>query len=169
MGTVRLKFFSFFTAILLLGLALLQGCQQQCQPTPTTPFLHLEDATWRAASTTNPSLTITKFDFIELQFSRDFTGKVIKVVQNQEYTNPPIETFTWAVPDDTQGSGLLRIQYSTPGSGTGADATPPQVIATDDYQFDLTTELDLTEQETGYTWRFVPMTGVVDPDSNCTF
>jgi hypothetical protein len=150
---------------------MLTGCQKKCQPPAVNAFKNLSETTWRAVETSNPKVQITRFDFIELKFERDFTGSVIKVVANQEFAEQPIEVFTWAVPENTQGSGPLRIQYSTPGTdgSDGNAAAPPQVVSTEDYYFSLGRELNLSETKTGYSWRFVPMTGIVDPDTNCTF
>jgi hypothetical protein len=167
----RLTFISVITIPLVAAFVFLPACQPKCQPPATKTFQHLSDSSWRAVETTNPHVTITKFDFIEIQFKRDFTGDVLVVKQNQEFQNP-VEVFTWAVPDNTQGSGPLRIQYSTPGDpGNGQDqaATPPEQLDTEDYTFNLTNQLELTETKTGYYWRFVPMAGIVDPDTNCTF
>ena len=157
---------------MLIGLAWLPACQQQCQPPSTTVYQNVEDTPWRAISTTNPNVTITNFDFIVLSFSNDFTGSVVLVKNNLEYENPPIETFTWVVPAGTQGSGTMRIQYSSGASqdpNAGTDGSTSTVIATDDYQFSLSNQLQMTEVQTGYSWVFVPMVGIVDPDTNCTF
>jgi len=171
MGNTRFKFITACFGPLLIALAFLPACQKKCQPVAAQAFKHLAETTWRAVETSNPKVSITKFDFIEMAFKRDFTGDVIVVKQNLEFNEKPVEVFTWAVPDGTQGSGQLRIQYSTPGDAgqNGAQPTPPEIFSTDDYVFALGTELTLDEVKTGYHWRFVPMSGIVDPDSDCVF
>lgn len=165
MTTARLHILlrAFVAGIFLVTLALAAGCQQLCQQPTATPYQNLDATTWRLVSTSDPSpayQSLSKNTFLIMSFTIDFKGSVNKVVNNDQFDNP-ILTFEYNV---DPSNNILVIQYTTTDQGAqSGDAGTVQ------YNYTLSSELDLTDSTHGYTYRYIPFQGVVQPDSNCTF
>ena len=145
------------------------GCQKKCQPPAAQRFRFLRETPWRLVETNNPSQAyrnLTRTTFQIWEFRVNFTGDVKKVENNDEFDTPILE-FKWNV--DT-ASRILRIRFSTVDTGEGEEGqSTSEVVGTTDYYYELSNELNLQEVRRGYTYRFVPFQGVVDPDNDCTF
>ncbi len=157
-------------AMVLVTVAL-TSCKK-CQQPPEQPFRYLEESPWRLAESTNPKDVgkVTNTNFIILSFIQNGTGDVKRVKDNDQY-DTPLYTIQWIA--DT-GQDLLRIKYTKGIANTDAvDPDVPQPAADEgsvvDYSYSIGRELELTETRTGYYYRFVPFTGVVYPDQDCTF
>ncbi len=153
----------------LVSLALAAGCQKKCQQAAPTPFQHLRDTPWRLVETNNPSSqykNLSRHTFIIMDFTIDFKGDVKKVVNNDQF-DTPILTFDYNIsPDDHQ----LVIRYSASGDSGGQQSQSSTIGAgTTNYQYALSTDLQLVDQKKGYFYRYVPFQGVVDPESTCAF
>lgn len=165
---------SILNSVILLVALLCIGCQQQCQQTTQTAYSSLADTPWRMIKTSDPSIqTLDRFNFRIMQFNRNFTGAVNLVQDNDQY-DVPILSFVWARVSTANSS--IRLKYSDvtgqaadPTQATGTSPTTPTTTGTYDYTYSLTGNLQLTENQRGYQYQFVPFLGVVDPDSKCSF
>ncbi len=147
--------------LFLIALAPL-ACGRLCQSgTETQSFRSLAETPWRLAQSSDPqvSRTLTNFNFLIVTFARNNTGDIKRVLDNDQYETP-VQTLVW-VPD--VANGTLRIQYTSAGSTEAGDA------GTFDYRYTLNRQLEMTDKATGYTYRYVPYKGIVDPDTVCTF
>jgi hypothetical protein len=160
-------------SLLSLGalLVLLPGCQKKCQPPVTERFQTLSETQWRLVETTDRSVKgLDRFNFLIYNFARNFSGNIQQVRYNDLFETP-FKTFNWNVNPDS-GELVLRYQEIAPpatdgtqsGGGTTSRQGPTDVF----YSYDLGRELELFDQRGNY-YRFVPFTGVVDPDSSCVF
>ncbi len=161
----HLSFILFCT--LLLGV----GCQKKCQQ-PSEPAKTITEKPWRLVETTNPGVKNNdRFTFIILQFERDFSGAVKRVVNNREF-DKPVRVLKYNLATDNGRSGNIIIEFKNPpaeGEGetpaTGAD----EGTEVSEYEYSLGRDLTMTELKTGYTYYYVPYEGIIDPDENCTF
>jgi hypothetical protein len=157
-------------ACLCLAIALV-GCNKKCQVPPSQPFTTLTATDWRLIETNAPKLTnkVDNFNTEILSFKTNFEGDLKSLSTNNE--SAPIDVFTYKVPS----SGMLRITFSqappTAQQGQGATGTTGTGTsqAPIDYNYELSNSLTMTEVATGYTYHYVPFTGIVNPDDNCTF
>jgi hypothetical protein len=157
---------TYFAAIFLVLLSTV-ACQRRCQPASTELFASVTQTQWRLAQTTDPTVseTLDNFNFLIVQFGSNGTGAVNRVVSNDMFETP-IATILW-VPNAK--SQLMRIQYSSvPAEGSTQSGTQGD-LGTFDYRYELGRELELFEQQTGNYYRYVPFTGVVNPDTECQF
>lgn len=147
------------------------ACQRQCQP-PGEVFTTISATPWRLVSTNNPDFkNNNRFTFIIMEFGKDFSGSVKKVVNNREFETP-VSLVKYNVETESGRSGTLRIAYSEVAGGgedLGGEATAGEVTEITDYTYQVGRKLNLTEVKAGYTYEFVPYVGIVDPDSNCSF
>lgn len=148
------------TLVLLFGAA----CQKKCQPAEAKAFKSLVDTPWRLVESSDPDVAreLDRFNFLIVTFSRNNTGVVNRVVDNDQY-DTPIMQLVW-VPDPQ--ARMLRIQYS---SSTFNDGTGAGDAGTFDYFYALGRQLEMYESDRGYYYRYVPFKGIVDPDSSCVF
>lgn len=164
------RHFSSLWKGLWLGLACvfaLTGCQKKCQAPVTQKFQTLAETQWRLVETSDASVkNLDRFNFLIYNFARNFSGNIQQVRYNDLFETP-FKTFNWNINPDTQQL-VIRYQDIAPpveGEGTGSS----RASATDSlYSYDLNRELELYDQSGNY-YRFVPFTGVVDPDSTCVF
>jgi hypothetical protein len=157
---------------LVLGLGL-SACQKKCQPPVTQKFQTLAESQWRLVETNDASVKgLDRFNFLIYNFARNFSGNIQQVRFNDLFETP-FKTFNWNINPDSQQL-VIRYQDIAPPTDAPADgATGSTTIArqgpTDSfYSYDLGRELELYDQRGNY-YRFVPFTGVVDPDSTCIF
>jgi hypothetical protein len=172
---------SFFLAIIFM-LGALGACQKKCQAPPVEPFKTVTEQQWRLVETSDPNpqfRTLSRTNFLIMTFKRNFTGD-IKRVENNDLYETPVATFKYNVDSDLHRirMEMMIVQASLPtdkggGGGTeqqqsqgGQVSTQSSVI---DYYYDLTREFALTGTQSGFYYRFVPFSGVVDPDSKCEF
>lgn len=148
------------------------GCQRKCQAAATQRFQTLSETQWRLVETTDAQVqNLDRFNFLIFNFSRNFSGNVQRVVFNDLYETPVL-TFNWNI----SNNGTLLVKYSNiqgggdplAGGGEGGPSQP-RSVATTEYFYDLGRELELYDAATNAYYRFVPFTGVVDPDSDCVF
>jgi len=149
---------------LVLAMALVGACGKKCQPPVTQKFQTLSETQWRLVETSDSSVkNLDRFNFLIYNFSRNFSGNIQQVRYNDLFETP-FKTFNWNINPDTQQL-VIRYQDIAPP----ADGSTSRQGATDSlYSYDLNRELELYDQRGNY-YRFVPFTGVVDPDSSCTF
>lgn len=153
---MRLAKYLFLVALTPLA------CGRQCQPaTETQSFRSLVETPWRLVQSSDPQVSrnLTNFNFLILTFGRNNTGDIKRVVDNDQFETP-VQTLVW-VPD--VASGTLRIQYTSAGSSQAGDA------GTFDYRYTLNRQLEMIDIGKGYTYRYVPFRGIVDPDTVCSF
>ncbi len=160
-------------AIALLGVTLLtSACGKRCQAPEAATFKSVVETPWRLVESNDPQVTkeLDNFNFLILQFNRNNTGDVKRVVDNDQYDSP-VMTLVW-VPDGT--AKVMRIQYSSVSGEAfnnldqvGAAGEGDQ--GTYDYNYKLGRQLEMTEKNRGYYYRYVPFKGIVDPDNVCTF
>lgn len=150
------------SAMLLSGF----GCQKKCQQSKVR-YSSLVDTQWRLVETTDPDILeagLSNFDFQVFTFTSNGAGTINQVISNELYQSP-IATLVWVPnpPDKT-----VRIEYT---SAAVPNQTPPQPgdLGTFDYVEMLGTDLKLTDQNRGFYYRFVPFTGIVNPDTVCVF
>lgn len=170
MKTLGLK--SVLMTFLGLGLVLLlPACQKACQP-PGEVATTISNNPWRLIKTTNPEFkNNNRFTFIIMEFAKDFSGSVKKVVNNREFETP-VSLLKYNVETDSGRSGTLRVAFSEVaggGEGGSGEASAGEVTEITDYTYKVGRNFYLQEVKTGYTYEFVPYIGIVDPDSNCTF
>jgi hypothetical protein len=161
---------------LVIGLSALllvsTGCQKLCQQPATQAFTSITQTQWRLVSTTDPKVSpnLTNFTFLIWTFSTNFTGQILKVINNEQYNNP-VFTFQFNV---DPSSNIILIDYQTPATATTnangqATAGTPTDNGTFQYTYSLNVTLDLNDTTEGYTYHFVPFEGVVNPDEACSF
>jgi len=160
-----------FMALLIIGLTGLgTSCQKRCQAPAEAPFETITATPWRLVKTSNTDVIplneggnlISKFDgrldFLIFEFTESpAAGEVRQVENNEELETPVLLIDIFRADPDT---GELAIRYVSPIDGS----TQVEI-----YDYDLDIELNLRERRTGFTYEFLPFTGVVPPDSNCTF
>ena len=151
--------------------------EKKCQRPAEQSFNSLTDAEWRLVETNDPNPNFKKLNnttFFIFTFAKNYTGAVNNVINNDKYDNP-VRTFKYNI---DPASNLIRIKYEIPtsdgGSGAsspdGADpSTAPDNTPPIDYVYELKRDLTLTNSFNGAYYRFVPFTGIVDPDNQCTF
>lgn len=173
MNTLRRRFFALVTLTLLWVAG--PACQRKCQPPSDERPTTITANPWRLVDTNDPTLAKanTKYTFYVISFAQDFSGDMKKVVNNREFETP-INTLKYNLETDNGRSGFMRVAYFEVGAGAEGDiggevqaaSEPSQTV---DYEYTLTRELNLTASRSGYSYRFVPYVGIVDPDNNCTF
>ncbi len=142
---------------IVLPLVFSVSCQKACQPSTGTAATSLTAAQWRLTGSNDPQFSgVNKYTFLIFQFARDFTG-TIESIQNNATDGSQPESFSYNV-QSTGSSGTLRISY-------GSEL---QSATTIDYQYQLGQNLTLTTRQ-GLYYKFVPYSGVVEPDSTCTY
>lgn len=145
------------------------ACQRRCQAPSTQTFRSVTETQWRLVETTDAKLLedLDNFNFEILQFAANSTGAINRVVNNEQFETP-IATIAW-VPN-TQAKSM-RIQYTSVPVSTGENTTAPKAgdLGTFDYNYKLGRDLQMQELRTGNFYRYVPFTGVVSPDIDCTF
>jgi hypothetical protein len=148
------------------------GCQKKCQQPAQQAFTSITQAQWRLVSTTDPKVSpnLTNFTFLIWSFSNNFTGQIVKVINNEQYNNP-VFTFQFNV---DPSANVILIDYQTPGQPTTnaqgqQTAGSPTDNGTFQYSYNLTASLDLYDSTEGYSYHFVPFQGIVNPDESCTF
>lgn len=148
-------------ALLILFSVLAIGCGKKCQQN-TTLYKTVTATEWRLAETTDPALAqnLTKFNFLIAAFGKNFTGALYQVVDNEKKNNPAAP-FTFNV---STADRQLEITYQSNETGEGI---PSGTKVT--YSYSVGYQLNLTNLATGHTYRYVPMQGVADPDSDCVF
>lgn len=164
--------FNVFSLILSLGMGLcLVACQKKCQQPATEKFKTITATEWRLVETTDPEVAkkLNNTNFLIYSFGKNYTG-AINAVQNNDKYDTPVYTFKYQIDPD---NSLIRMKFSaTAPDSEGGDGTQ-QAQADDseptDYIYDLGRELELTDDNSGRYYRFVPFQGIVDPDNNCTF
>lgn len=137
---------------------MLSACQQLCQQPNQQPIQSLVDTQWRLVETTDPALAqeLDRFNFKILTFRGNFQGEFQDVVFN-DLVETPQATFRWNVESDFL---LMALQPTAGGTETQLrfDYTKPPIGRA----------LEMVEADGSY-YRYVPFTGVVNPDSTCTF
>jgi hypothetical protein len=172
MNTARAKIRSF---LCLAGVALalsllLVGCQKKCQPPVTQKFQTLAETQWRLVETSDTSVKgLDRFNFLIYNFARNFSGNIQQVRYNDLFETP-FKTFNWNINPDTQQLVIRYQDIAPPAEGTATQAGSGNRQGPTDslYAYDLGRELELYDERGSY-YRFVPFTGVVDPDSTCEF
>jgi len=160
-------------ALLALAVAL-TGCQKKCQQNSET-LRTIIDTEFRLVQSSDPQVSnLTNTNFVIMVFKIDYTGEMFRVENNSRF-NDPVLIFRYNV--DPQRK-LIQVQYyelpteesaaaaATAGGdpALGAPVGNPRV-----YQYNLSNELTLREQGSGFRYRYVPFTGVVKPDEICKF
>lgn len=164
---------------LALGLALFLGaCQKKCQQPATEKFKTITGQEWRLIETNDPDKGfkgLNNTTFLIWSFSKNYTGSITKVLNNDKY-DTPVFTLKYQIDPEQQ---LIRMLMEPTDSGAGA-STDPAAGGTDtqaqpattadpvDYTYDLGRDLTLTDAHGRY-YHFVPFQGIVDPDNTCTF
>lgn len=153
----------------LLALLLPACMDKKCQKPPEQSFKSITEAEWRLVETTDPNPNFKKLNnttFFIFSFQKNYTGAVNNVINNDKY-DTPVRTFKYNISPD---ENLIRVKYEmvAPEGEEGAapveDNTPPI-----DYSYELGRELELINLKSGALYRFVPFTGIVDPDNTCSF
>lgn len=157
----------------ILGVTLLtSACGRRCQAPEAASFRSVVETPWRLVESNDPQVAkeLDNFNFLILQFNRNNTGDVKRVVDNDQYDSP-VMTLVW-VPDGV--TKVMRIQYSSVSSeafdsvdDVGAAGSGDQ--GTYDYSYKLGRQLEMNEKGRGYYYRYVPFKGIVDPDNVCEF
>jgi hypothetical protein len=150
--------------IALTALFFAWGCgQKQCQVLTTVQktFVDLE---WRLVSTNDPGFynAINNTNFLTAKWGNTYKGEVFKVENNQKY-NTPVLTFAYNV-DPTKK--VIKMQYYTTPEG-GGDPVPSGDAKT--YSYELGKDFVITDQTSGYNYRYIPFQAIVRPDDTCTF
>ncbi len=150
---------------LVLGLAL-SACGKKCQPPATQKFRTLAETQWRLVETNDTSVKgLDRFNFLIYNFARNFSGNIQQVRYNDLFETP-FKTFNWNINPD---SGQLVVRYQDIAPLAEGTATNTRKGPTDSlYAYSLGRDLEIQDAK-GNFYRFVPFTGVVDPDSTCTF
>lgn len=165
----------FKLGVVIFGLAALVGCQKKrCQPPAEQALQTFIGTQWRLVQTTDPNpnyRALSNTNFFIMTFNRNFTGD-FKRVENNDLYETPVATFIYNV-DAANKHIAAEITENTAlannGKATGTTQTNPSPPARVDYNYTLTRELTLTATPSGFHYRFVPFTGVVDPDNQCVF
>ncbi|MBI1860862.1 MAG: hypothetical protein HYR96_08090 [Deltaproteobacteria bacterium] len=162
---------------LILAVALLAACQgRRCQAPPEQPFQTFVGTQWRLVSTTDPGpnfSNLSSTNFMIFTFNRDFTGD-IKRVENNALSNVPVANILYNV-DPSDQRIRMQITQNTAQVPADGSSTPPQTTSstaaakTLDFRYSLNNEFELTATNSGFQYRFVPFTGVINPDQQCTF
>jgi hypothetical protein len=165
---IRLKI-----GLLLLGMAWwVIGCAKKC-PIPTERQTSVSGTAWRLVETNDPDFAgdLNNFSFAVFTFKQDFKGDVKVVINNTQYDSP-VRTFVYNIDPNQR---VIRIQYAFPsgadaqdgssGSDSGSDSSGDNIL---DYYYSLGRTLELTSSQ-GFSYRFVPFTGILSPDDTCTF
>jgi len=168
-------FRTFFVQGVLLCLLLLLGaaCQKKCQQPRDTPFTTFTDQEWRLIESTSPKLnrSLNRSTFIIMVFRRNYTGEIFKVENNDRFEDP-VQTFVYNIDPERK---LIRVEYVQPqvegsqAEGENKNASTPIQENVSEYLYELDREFKLTETSYSTYYRFVPFSGVVNPDSTCTF
>lgn len=125
--------------ILALGtLLLLTACQQRCQLPPAEPIRTLAETQWRLVDTTDPDITFDNYNFLILNFRRNFTGD-LQEVQYNDLIETPQATFRWNVED---GYLLMAVQRTSGGTES-------------QFRYDYSLGSDLEMYEGG--WHLLPV------------
>lgn len=171
-GHHSLRGIGTFATLLVVALGA-SGCgnmfQRACQPA-SQPVRGLEEATWRLIYTNNPAQRYRAYDFIFsfeiLAFGRQFDFNIKRVIRNRQFNNP-IQVGNY----NTNGKGLLVMQFQSPPSGGdgGEAASGGQALGTSQFDYTLGSKLTLRDRKTGYVYRYVQFTGVVSPSVACVF
>ncbi|MSP18920.1 MAG: hypothetical protein EXR74_05055 [Bdellovibrionales bacterium] len=171
MNTKKLK---KINPILILVLALssfMMGCK--ICPTSKEKIPSIVSSPLRLVSSTDPDPliqeTLSNFTFLVFTFAQDFTGDVKLVLNNVQY-DTPVKTFTFNI---DPGSKQLIIKYADPNSLEWDKAISESGAATGGnapvlYRYELGRDLVMNSEQGDY-YRFVPFTGVLNPDDTCSF
>ena len=176
--TRQLGWASWVPLVALAFILLCAGCDKKCQPPAEQSFKTFTGQKWRMVETTDPDPNFKKLNnatFLIFEFNRDYTGTVNKVLNNVNY-DTPVRTFFYNV---DVNAGLIRTLFQDPSQATdseqdltGASAIPSmsgQAQGAVEYSYSLGRDFELTETRKGYYYRFVPFTGIVEPDRQCVF
>ena len=177
----KLGEYNMYTAMkgitpLLIPLLILLGvvaCDKKCQAPAEQRYKTFVDEKWRLVETTDPDpgmKSLSNTNFLIMTFTKEYTVAVNRVENNKEFETPVL-VGEYNVDPSRQ---LLNVVYQTPQaepeggeSGTTTQATAKTSAV--QYVYDLSREFELYNNATGYYYRFVPYTGVVYPDNQCTF
>jgi hypothetical protein len=150
----------------LLLAFLLSSCgAPKCQAPATQSFKTLAETQWRLVATNDKSVTgLDKYNFLIYNFARNFSGNIQQVRYNDLFETP-YKSFTWNI---NKEAGQLTLRYQDAPPAEGAPATQRQGPTDVLYGYELNREFRINDQR-GNFYRFVPFTGVVDPDLTCDF
>lgn len=156
----------------------LTACQQKCQQAVDQPTTTLSETQWRLVSTNDPQIPdcskqqaencLDRFNFLIMNFRRNFSGDVQRVVFNDLFETPVL-SFNWNPVQDN----FMLVRYQTVVSQDfdnfdGGSSAQDLGVFRYDYNFN-SNSLTLRDRDKGLFYEYVPFTGVVDPDSRCTF
>ncbi len=164
--------FKKINPILILVLALssfMIGCSKKC-PTSKEKISSIASTPFRLVASTDPDPEIqnnlSNFTFLVFTFAQNFTGDVKLVLNNVQF-DTPVKTFTYNI-DPAPKQLLIKYADTTSSSGGaksgGATGGSDPVL----YSYQLGRDLEINSEQGAY-YRFVPFTGVLNPDDTCTF
>jgi hypothetical protein len=167
----------YFFTLIFLG-----GCGKKCQQPPSKAFDSITATQWRLIETNMPNImpvpvsnapstyrTLDRFTFEIWKFNVDGSASINQVEHNDQHDQPFLSFDYTSLKTDNGKQGVFTATFATPGT-TGSDGTPQagKTIGSVNYTYDLGRDLTLTDNQ-GHTFHFVQFTGVVPPDSTCTF
>lgn len=165
-------FISIFWGCVFLGGT--TACDKKCQAPPEKPLTTFIGLEWRLVSTTDPGATknLSRFTFLILIFKLEFEGEIYKVENNKRFDSP-VGFFKFNVQSEGRSGSLFTVDIAPPppddGSGANTSTTTSQSKTVKRYEYEWGNRLNITESKTGYEYEYVPFTGIIDPDSTCTF
>ena len=172
MSTAIRQFIAKFL-LLLVGLTFATGCQQRCQPQSEQVPTTLSETSWRLVETNDPQIlnsdpALDRFNFLIINFSRNFSGNIQRVVFNDLF-EAPVLTFNWNPVERNRMLVRFQTAVNEDFDSFGGGSTAQDLGVSDfSYEFDAN-NFQMSDRESGVFYRYVPFTGVVDPDSQCTF
>ncbi len=166
----------FLLMVAFLNPLLTVSCQKKrCQAPAEQPFQTIVETQWRLVETTDPHPNfkgLNQTNFFIMIFKRNYTGD-FKRVENNDLYETPVATFVYNI--DPEAKRIVTeitenaVTVSSDPSGAAPSAAPSGQKSQLDFKYTLGREFTLTRVSAGFFYRFVPFTGIVDPDKQCVF